>query len=96
MHQQARCGDERAGGDNEHPDAIHSRTDDLHELSKIFHERLTCRKARRFSTLFAGTSAQTCSVMTSFYPGCHVLDRIRHNSPLKIRNRTEASRDCAR
>src|SRR5262249_321767 len=36
-NQETRCGDERAGGDDEHPDAIDRRADDFHELAKIFH-----------------------------------------------------------
>jgi hypothetical protein len=40
MNQQTRCGDERTGGDDEHPDAINGRSDDFHELSKILHARL--------------------------------------------------------
>jgi hypothetical protein len=40
MHQETRCGDERAGGDDEYSDAIDRRADDFHELAKIFHERL--------------------------------------------------------
>jgi hypothetical protein len=48
-------GDERTGGDDEHADAIDSRADDFHELPKIFHESLSCRKNQRFTMLFALT-----------------------------------------
>jgi len=50
-------GDERTGSDNEHADAVDSRADDFHEPSKISHERLTCRKARRVSMLFVWPAA---------------------------------------
>jgi hypothetical protein len=56
-NQETCCGDKRAGSDNEHADAVDSGADDLHELSKIFHERLTCRKARRVSILFVRPAA---------------------------------------
>jgi hypothetical protein len=52
MNQKTRCGDERTGGDDEHADGVDSGANDFHELSKIFHEHLTCRKARCISMLF--------------------------------------------
>jgi hypothetical protein len=55
--QETRCRDERTCGDNEHADAVDSRADDFHEPSKIFHEYLTCRKARRVSMLFVRPAA---------------------------------------
>ena len=92
MHEKARRGDDRPGGDDEHPDAIDSGADDFHELSKIFHERLTCRKARCVSILFAATLAQMSAVVDQPLP---VVDRAR-NPPSKIGNGTGANCGQAR
>jgi hypothetical protein len=50
--QETRSGHDCAGSDDENADAVDSRANHFHELSKIFHEHLTCRKARYVSMLF--------------------------------------------
>jgi hypothetical protein len=51
---ETRRSDEGTSGDNKHPDAIHRRADEFHELAKIFHFQLYLRKDDDFNTVRKG------------------------------------------
>src|ERR1051325_11278496 len=85
MNQKTRRRDERTGSDDEHPDAINGRADDFHELSKIFHELLSCRKAHSLSILFV--SGKTVATNSPPDESVRCADLWPAPSPIPIQRR---------
>jgi hypothetical protein len=67
--QETRGGHDCAGSDDEHADAVNSRANDFHEFTKVFHQDLSCRKARRVSMLFLSLLPVRLIARSPFWKG---------------------------
>jgi hypothetical protein len=67
--QKSPSGDQCATCDNKNTYAIHARADDFHDMPKIFHVCLHCRKADAFSMLFLSNAlkATRCTSARLFF-----------------------------